>query len=177
MTAISSKISKKFLDLASQELQGDWVIMGGAVMILLGVRERFTVDIDLAGPEAATQADTLKLMGIAEKIGLAPEAINQAGAFFLNRIPHWKENLVTMIKSDKFSLYRPNSFLFLQLKIARLSESDLSDCINMLKIEPITPKQAQILKSEITKASKKSSATDEFRKRCALLFKKLEGLG
>jgi len=176
MKAINSKISKKFLDLASQELQGDWVIMGGAVMVLLGVSERFTVDIDLAGPETATQADTLKLMTIAEKIGLAPEAINQAGAFFLNRIPHWKENLVTILRNEKFTLSRPNSFLFLQLKMARLSESDLSDCINMLKIEPITAKQVKVLKTEITRASKNSKATNEFRNRCAVLFKKLEEL-
>lgn len=176
MTAINSKMSNKFLDLASKELHGDWVIMGGAVMVLLGVSERFTVDIDLAGPESATQAETLKLMSIAEKIGLAPEAINQAGAFFLNRIPHWKDNLVPIIKNTQFSLSRPNSFLFLQLKMARLSESDLSDCINMLKIEPLKPKQAQILKSEIAKASKSYKATNEFRNRCAMLFKKLEEL-
>lgn len=176
MTSINSKISKKFLDLASKELRGNWVVMGGAVMVLLGVSERFTVDIDLAAPETATQADSLKLMEIAEQIGLAPEAINQAGAFFLNRIPHWKENLVPIIKNSKFSLSRPNSFLFLQLKIVRLSESDLSDCINMLTIEPVNQKQAQILKSEIARLSWNAKATNEFKIRCGLLFKKLEEL-
>jgi hypothetical protein len=173
MTVINTKISKKFLELAAKELKGDWVVMGGTVMVLMGVNERFTVDIDLAGPKTATQADTLKLMTIAEKIGLAPEAINQAGAFFLNRIPRWEDNLVPILQTKHFSLSRPNSFLFLQLKIARLSESDLGDCLNMLKIEPLTPKQAQKLKTEINKALRNSKATNEFKQRCHLLLKSL----
>jgi len=174
MTVINTKIGKKFLELAAKEIKGDWVVMGGTVMVLMGVNERFTVDIDLAGPKTATQADTLKLMTIAEKIGLAPEAINQAGAFFLNRIPHWEDNLVPILQTKHFSLSRPNSFLFLQLKIARLSESDLGDCLNMLKIEPLTPKQAQNLKTEINKALKNSKATNEFKQRCHLLLKSLK---
>jgi hypothetical protein len=174
MTVINTKISKKFLELAAKELKGDWVVMGGTVMVLMGVNDRFTVDIDLAGPKTATQADTLKLMTIAEKIGLAPEAINQAGAFFLNRIPRWEDNLVTILKTKHFSLARPNAFLFLQLKLGRLSESDLGDCFNMLKIEPLTPKQAQNLKTEINKALKNSKATNEFKQRCHLLLKSLK---
>jgi hypothetical protein len=173
MTVINTKISKKFLELAAKELKGDWVVMGGTVMVLMGVNERFTVDIDLAGPKTATQADTLKLMTIAEKIGLVPEAINQAGAFFLNRIPRWEDNLVPILQTKHFSLSRPNSFLFLQLKIARLSESDLGDCLNMLKIEPLTTKQVQSLKTEVSKALRNSKATNEFKQRCHLLLKSL----
>ncbi len=173
MMAIDLKTGKKFLELASKELKGKWVVLGGTVMVLLGVKERFTVDIDLAGPETATQADTLKLMAIAEKIGLPPEAINQAGAFFLYRIPKWQENLMPIIETKQFSLYRPNSFLFLQLKISRLSESDLSDCLNMLKIEPVTAKQAQNLKAEINRAIKSKKTTTMFKLRCDLLLKSL----
>lgn len=176
MKVINSKISKKFLELVSKELRGDWVLMGGAVMVFLGVNERVTVDIDLAGPQTANQSDTIKLMTIAEKIGLSPEAINQAGAFFLHRIPNWQENLVPLLKTDKFSLSRPNSFLFLQLKMARLSESDLSDCMNMLKLEPLTAKQTKNLKTKIIRVSKNSKVTNEFRNRCVELLKKLEEL-
>jgi hypothetical protein len=173
MIGIDSKTTHRFFELAAKELKGDWIILGGSVMVLLGVNERFTVDIDLAGPKNATQADTLKLMTIAEKIGLAPEAINQAGAFFLSRIPRWEDNLVPILKTKHFSLSRPNSFLFLQLKIARLSESDLGDCLNMLKIERLTPKQAQSLKIEITKSLKNSKSTNEFKQRCQLLLNSL----
>jgi hypothetical protein len=174
MTGIDSKITHRFLELAAKELKGHWIILGGSVMVLLGVNERFTVDIDLAGPKTATQADTLKLMTIAEKIGLAPEAINQAGAFFLNRIPRWEDNLVPILETKHFSLSRPNAFLFLQLKIARLSESDLGDCLNMLKMEPLTTKQVQSLKTEINKALKNSKATNEFKQRCHLLLRSLK---
>ncbi len=176
MIEINSKTTQKFCELAAKELKGDWVILGGSVMVLLGVKERFTVDIDLAGPTTSTQADTLKLMTIAEKIGLAPEAINQAGAFFLNRIPNWKDNLVPIIKKKDFSLSRPNSFLFLQLKIARLSESDFGDCINMLKLEPVTPKQSQVLKGILERSIKSSKESNEFRERCRLLLEKLKSI-
>jgi len=40
----------------------DWVILGGAVLPLLGADHRRTVDIDVAGPEEATNEDTIALM-------------------------------------------------------------------------------------------------------------------
>ncbi len=112
----------------------------------------------------------------AAELYTAPEAINQAGAFFLNRIPNWKDNLVPIIKKKDFSLSRPNSFLFLQLKIARLSESDFGDCLNMLKLEPVTPKQSQVLKGVLERSLKSPKGSDEFRERCRLLLEKLKSL-
>ncbi|MFM8316166.1 MAG: hypothetical protein ACKOA8_17945 [Deltaproteobacteria bacterium] len=87
MIEINSKTTQRFCELAAKELKGDWVILGGSVMVLLGVKERFTVDI-----------------------GLAPEAINQAGAFFLNRIPNWKDNLVPICLSSNLLLRNKAKF-------------------------------------------------------------------
>lgn len=173
MKVIDSKVSKKFLELASKELTGDWVVIGGTVMILMGISERVTVDIDLAGPETATQADTLRLMTLAEKVGLAPEAINQAGAFFLRKISGWRKNLVEITRTQNFSLSRPNAFLFIQLKASRLSESDLADCLNMLKVEKLSGVQSKDLKAILSKISKDSKKSLDYRLRCNQLLKAL----
>ena len=46
MKPIDVKILKKFLKIAGIELSGEWVLMGGTVLPLLGVDYRTTVDID-----------------------------------------------------------------------------------------------------------------------------------
>jgi hypothetical protein len=38
MIEINSKTTQRFCELAAKELKGDWVILGGSVMVLLGVK-------------------------------------------------------------------------------------------------------------------------------------------
>ncbi|MEI6399611.1 MAG: hypothetical protein WCO71_12655, partial [Pseudomonadota bacterium] len=88
--------------------------------------------------------DILTLMEISQSLGLPIEAINQAGAFFLHKIQNWENKLILVHKEQKASIYRPNLELYLRLKIARLSESDLEDCLRYLDYtilhgEPIDP--------------------------------------
>jgi len=156
MKTIDLKTVKKFVEKATDKLTGDWVILGGAVLPLIGKQVRVTLDIDVAGPKIATLDHTLKLMEIAEELGLPPEAINQAGAFFLYRIPQWKNHLVLIRKGKSGGFFRPDLWLYVRLKGSRLSESDLSDCIHMIKELPKTelePKKDLIdyLKKELKK--------------------------
>lgn len=130
---ITPVLLKKFLELASKRLKGSWVVIGGSVLHALNLEPRPTLDIDLAGPETATQEDTIALMEIAESIGLPVEAINQAGAFFLRKISGWEKDLVLLYKGKKATFLRPNATLFTLLKVVRLSESDLDDCLAMIK--------------------------------------------
>jgi hypothetical protein len=130
---ITSSVLKKFVALAIKRLKGDWVVIGGTVLPLIKIDERVTVDIDIAKVDRAAQDQTLELMEIAEEIGLPVEAINQAGSFFLHRIPHWKSKLILVSESKSARIYRPNGTLFLQLKISRLSASDFSDCLAMIR--------------------------------------------
>ena len=123
---------RKFLKKASGCLRGDWVVIGGAVLPALGIETRITYDIDLCGPEDATQEQTLALMSLAEELDLPVEAINQAGAFFLHRIDDWETQLVTLFEGEHATFYRPNPTLFILLKISRLSSSDLADCLDMI---------------------------------------------
>lgn len=122
----------RFIRMSGDRLEGDWVVIGGCVLPLLGIAHRVTVDIDLVGPEGATGAQTLKLLELAESMGLPPEAINQAGALFLRRISGWEQRLVLLHGGRTASIYRPDATLFVQLKLGRLSEADLTDCLVML---------------------------------------------
>jgi hypothetical protein len=132
VTGIDSALVHRFVVLAADSLQGDWVVMGGAVLPLLGVESRVTWDIDVAGPPEAKMDQALVLMEIAERLGLPVEAINQAGAYFLQRVEGWRESLVKVRIGRSATILRPDATLFVLLKIDRLTESDLADCIEML---------------------------------------------
>jgi hypothetical protein len=131
--SISPELMGEFIRKASDQLTGDWVVIGGAVLHLLNVNARQTEDIDLAGPPGATQADVIRLMEIATDFGLPIEAINQAGAFFLSRIMNWQTKLILVHKGASASFFRPNLELFFELKLGRLTEADVTDCVNYLK--------------------------------------------
>lgn len=142
---MNGKLLRVFVELVKARLQGDWVVIGGSVLPLLGVDHRVTLDIDLAGPPESTQTDTLRLMEIATELRLPPEAINQAGAFFLRQIKAWKENIVLFAETKKCRIYRPNCCLYIKLKMDRLSESDLADCIKMIRLEPPSSRERKEL--------------------------------
>jgi len=94
VSVLDGPLLGRFLELAGERLRGDWVVIGGCVLPLRGIELRTTVDIEVAGPDTAGTRDTLLLLEIAEELGLPVEAINQAGALFLKRIPDWESNLI-----------------------------------------------------------------------------------
>jgi len=134
MSKIETPLLKKFLKNAGDKLAGNWVLLGGSVIPLLGENIRTTHDIDLAGFGPKEQAQTLKLLELAENLQLPIEAINQAAGFFLQKIPNWKGDLILIQRGAKASIYRPNATLYLCLKLNRFSESDLDDCLAMIRI-------------------------------------------
>ena len=96
MRAITRSTLAKFVKLAGDRLTGDWVIIGGVVLPILGIDIRSTTDIDVAGPPDASQAQMLTLMDIVATLGLPVESINQAGAYFLYKIKNW-QNMILLI--------------------------------------------------------------------------------
>jgi hypothetical protein len=131
--ALDQKTLALFLEKAGESLSGDWVLIGGTVLPLLGVDHRSTTDIDLIGLHPAEQAQTLALMELAAQLGLPIETINQAGSFFLSRIPDFEKELVLLHHGQSAQIFRPNATLYLLLKIRRMSVSDLQDCEQWLK--------------------------------------------
>jgi hypothetical protein len=147
MTLITAKVVDRFIDLVLKELKGEWVIVGGVVPYLLGSSERPTLDIDIAGPDEASQADTLKLMDIAETLGLPVESINQAASFFLKRIPDWQKQLVLIRSNQHCKVFRPSIELYFALKLQRGSESDIADLMSAWKLETDKEKFRVIVKN------------------------------
>ncbi len=129
---MDKKLLDRFLHLLGDKVSGNWVILGGSVLPLLEASTRYTQDIDLAGPPKATTADSLALMEIAESLGLPIEAVNQAAAFFLHKISGWDKEIILLHTGSKAKIYRPTATLYILLKINRLSETDLDDCIKMI---------------------------------------------
>lgn len=133
MHEIDSTVAQKFVKLLGDSLAGDWLVVGGTVLPLLGVKHRVTLDIDIVKKNKASQADTIALMELARSLNLPVETINQAATFFVNKITDWKKNLIPLYEGNKSTVFRPNATLFLLLKLGRMSPSDLTDCLQMLK--------------------------------------------
>lgn len=131
---LDRKVLKKFLSLAGEKLTGNWVLIGGTLLPVLGSEFRTTLDIDLIGLTDKEKAQALQLMEIAEDLGLPVETINQAGALFLHRIRDFQTHLVPLHQGTRATIYRPDIALYIQLKIQRLTETDLTDCLEYIKL-------------------------------------------
>lgn len=134
---IDSKILNKFLKEAKEKLSGDWVIIGGTVLPLLGIDYRVTIDIDFIKLDFNTNNnETIQLMDIAQKLGLPVESINQAGAYFLSKLDEVEDHLILIEKSKKCRIFRPDIYLFFKLKLERMTETDFEDCLEFIKHFP-----------------------------------------
>ena len=126
---INSKQYSEFLKSVVNDLEGDWLVIGGALLAIIQTESRATVDIDLCPIGEMNNELRLSLMTVAQNAGLTIESINPAADFFLKQIPNWKSAIVLFLKGSKGSLYRPSFELYIKLKIERLSETDILDCI------------------------------------------------
>lgn len=129
---ISSEQYQKFLKNVVNNLEGDWVLIGGSLLYVLGASQRVTSDIDLCPIHELTNEKRLALMDLALKSGLSIESINPAADFFLNQIPNWKQSLVLVEQGEKGALFRPSLELYFQLKLSRATTTDIQDCISFL---------------------------------------------
>ncbi len=121
---------ERLLQSAAEKLTGDWILVGGAAAAVWFAPGRTTEDLALIGPHG-TNAELLLLMEIAESHGLPVETINPATGFYLRRIIGWDREVV-LLREGRASIYRPNATLFLLLKLGRLGEKDLDDCMALL---------------------------------------------
>lgn len=134
MRPVDGQLLRRFVTLAGERLKGDWVVIGGAVLPLLGAEHRTTLDIDIAGPDEADMGQMLVLIEIAEEIGLSAAGVNQAGSHFLRLVDDWRDHLVVVHRGSSATIHVPDPTLFLLLKLRRLSESDLLDAVRMIEL-------------------------------------------
>jgi hypothetical protein len=165
---MNQKTMKKFIEIASETLTGEWVVIGGTVMAVLGIDYRVTVDIDFVNlKNKNTNTDSLMLMEIAEKLGLPVESINQAGAYFFSKITDAEDHLVVIKKTSCCTIYRPDVYLFVKLKLGRFTQTDLDDCLVMIKHHK---EEFQAVKKDLhklvkAKLSSKEVVTEELKSR------------
>lgn len=175
MKNLDSNLLKKFLDLALQELKGEWLLVGGTLLPALGINIRSTIDIDLVGLGEKERAQNLELMEIAEKLGLSIESINQAADFFVKKARYTDADLITFKSGKGVQIYRPSLFLYWKLKIARLTESDVEDCKSYFKYcqsqhDSIDFKALELLISNGHKAEPSLEKIQRLEQLRALLF-------
>lgn len=133
MSLLDDQTMRTFIDRAADIVEGDWVVIGGAVLPLLGEGTRPTLDIDLIPVGEASQSEIIGLMEIAENLGLPVETVNQAGSYFLRKISDYEDHLVLLHEGKTARIFRPDPTLYVLTKVGRLMESDLQDCLSFLR--------------------------------------------
>jgi hypothetical protein len=114
------------------ELDGDWLLVGGAFCALWLNERRQTEDIDIIGMRGE-HAERMAVMSFCAAHGLPVEIVNSAADFFVRRIVHWQAEVEPWRSGKRGRILRPSPTLFLLLKIGRLSEQDLEDCLALLQ--------------------------------------------
>ncbi len=119
------------LELAGERLTGDWLLIGGGAAAAWFAPSRTTEDVDMIGL-AGSQEERFALMQLAADAAIPIEAVNSAADFFVRRVAGWRDELVVLHRGPAATIYRPTATLFLLLKINRLSEVDLDDCLALV---------------------------------------------
>ena len=122
---------ESIVEAVADRLDGDWLLVGGALVALWIEPGRTTEDVDLVGVRP-TPGARLGLLQLADDLGLPVETLNTAADFFVERIPGWREEIEVLRRGARGTVHRPTPTLFLLLKIGRLSERDLDDCEALL---------------------------------------------
>lgn len=124
---MDNKTINDFITKALNVLEGEWILVGGSLLLALDLSKRVTVDIDILPVETSTNQSMLALMKISEELGMPVETINMAAEYFLKKIPDWKKELIVFKKGKNCILYRPSKKLFQALKEGRGTETDMLD--------------------------------------------------
>jgi hypothetical protein len=119
---------QQVVEAVAERLPGDWLLIGGALAALWLEPRRTTEDVDIVGL-AGTVDERLALMRLAAELALPVEALNSAADFFVRRIDGWRDELEPFRTGTRGRIHRPTVTLFLLLKLERLTEHDLADCL------------------------------------------------
>jgi hypothetical protein len=165
MKPLGRKKIEKVLRESMDRIEGEWVLVGGSLLVVQGFSDRSTVDIDLVGLSNPTQSAALELMKVAEANGIPIEAVNQAASYFVLRIENVRDHLVPWISGKKGRLYEPDLYLYVSTKIGRLSETDLSDSIAWIRARKPYASRERILETLERVESEIAAASDPERRK------------
>jgi len=117
----------------ADRIEGDWLLVGGALAALWLEPRRTTEDVDIV-PMGDPKANRTALFELAAELGLPIEAMNSAADFFVERVAGWRDETELLLEGRSGRIFRPSPTLFLILKMGRLSEIDMVDCLGLLRI-------------------------------------------
>jgi hypothetical protein len=130
-TTLDQRRIRELVELAGEQLEGDWVLVGGALAALWFTPGRVTEDVDIVS--VVDRPDRrYALLDFAIAAGLSAEVVNSAADFFLRRIAGWEDHLEVLHIGSRARILRPTPTLFLMLKVGRMSEADLDDCLALV---------------------------------------------
>lgn len=121
---------QQILDYLCDELGGDWLIVGGALVRLLFDGTRGTEDLDLVRlnhPNLSDEGAKAHLFRWLIQNGLGPEWVNSAVEPFVREVTTWQSEIVLVRTGSKGKIFRPTLTLFVYLKLRRATDVDLLD--------------------------------------------------
>lgn len=121
---------RALLEVAGDCLHGEWILGGGAAAAMWFTDRRTTEDIDMVAIDGSN-AERLAVIDVAVSLGYPVEAISSTIDYFIRRIADWREHLVVLHRGTTATIYRPDATVYLELKMRRLSETDLADCLEL----------------------------------------------
>jgi len=117
----------------ADRVEGDWLLVGGAAAALWFAPRRTTQDLDIVAFDDAPSR-RMALFDAMVELSLPIEAVNSAADFFVKRIEGWRDHVELLRAGARGNVYRPDATLFLLSKIGRLSQTDLADCLALLRL-------------------------------------------
>jgi hypothetical protein len=123
-TSLDAKRLDALVQHVADRLDGDWLLVGGALVALWLDARRVTEDVDLVGI-AGTGADRLALLGLATDLGLPVEALNSAADYFVYRIPDWREHLPLLRTGKAGRIFRPSAIRSALAELRPVEDAEL----------------------------------------------------
>lgn len=127
---IEANRTQEILKYLCNELGGDWLLTGGALVRLKFDGNRATEDIDLMKISHPTLSDEVtrnELFRWLMKHGLGPEWVNAAVEPFVREAKGWENELVLLEEGSRGRVFRPSLTLFVYLKLRRGTAIDIAD--------------------------------------------------
>ncbi len=153
--------TRTIVEAIADRLPGDWLLIGGGLVALWLDVDRTTEDLDIIGI-AGCDDPRLRLLELADDLGLPIETLNSAADFFVRRVPGWDTEIELLHGATKGAMgrvFRPTPTLFLLFKLGRLSDQDLADCQCLL--DRVEQDQLPLDRDRVRAALKKLPPTED----------------
>ncbi len=130
MKPVDPRSLQKFVQLMGDELRGDWVFCSSVILPLLSVSSNVYSEIDIALPQDVDTTNIVRLFSIAERLGWPVETVQLHATHYAQSIADWRRMVLPLRKSKNCGVYRADVNLFVAMRMQRLTEADLTDCLD-----------------------------------------------